>query len=160
MQGLTIDQKLKYIKETAELHGITSYKISQETPISDLGVRNILEGKSKNPRAETINEIYNYIISLYPHPETSNSFIDINALADTVILYHNNLLKNPKYLSFIQSECGKLGHLDAGAIQSKFKEYDKKLLQFRENQRAIHDKTLQLEQELINLQSGSNAKSG
>lgn len=160
MQSLTLEEKLKYIKDVVVQHGISSYKISQETTISDLGIRNILEGKSKNPRAETVNEIYKYIISVHPHPETSKSFIDINALADTVMLYHNDLLKNPKYLNFIQSECGKLGNVNSLTIENKFKQYDQKLLEFRQNQRTIHNKTMQLEQDILEIKNRSNSQIG
>lgn len=64
MYGLTKQEKLEFIIEKSKELGISSYEFGQNTELSDLGSRNILEGKSKNPRTKNLNLMLNYLESI------------------------------------------------------------------------------------------------
>ena len=64
MYGLSKEEKLKFIIEKSKELGISSYEFGQNTPLSDLGARNILEGKSKNPRTKNLNTMLDYLETL------------------------------------------------------------------------------------------------
>jgi phage repressor protein C with HTH and peptisase S24 domain len=64
MYGLSKEEKLKFIVEKSSELGISSYEYGQNTSISDLGARNILEGKSKNPRTKNLNIMLDYLESI------------------------------------------------------------------------------------------------
>lgn len=72
MKDLTNKKKLDYILKMSKKLGITSYDFGQNTPISDLGARNILNGNSQNPRTKNINIMYDYIKSI---EENTTGFI-------------------------------------------------------------------------------------
>lgn len=63
MYNLTNEEKLDFIIKKSEELGITSYEYGQETELSDLGARNILNRNSKNPRTKNLNIMLQYLES-------------------------------------------------------------------------------------------------
>lgn len=61
MSYLTTKEKLEIILEMCEKHGITAYDIGENTPLNTSGIHRILTGEVTNPRASTVNTIYEYI---------------------------------------------------------------------------------------------------
>lgn len=61
MYGLTNEEKLSKIRKFSKELGITAYDFGENTSISAVGARNILEGISKNPRTKTLNIMLEYL---------------------------------------------------------------------------------------------------
>ena len=57
------EQKLKKILDFVKKESISAYVISQKTGLSEAGVGRILNGKIKNPNANTVVSIYEYLFS-------------------------------------------------------------------------------------------------
>ena len=61
MRNLTIKETVDFVKEKCIEMDITAYKVNKATGISALGVQNILDGKTKKPRRETLDTILSYL---------------------------------------------------------------------------------------------------
>ena len=61
MYGLTNEQKIDFIIKKSKQLGITSYDYGQNTSLSDLGARNILNRISKNPRSKNLDIMIKYL---------------------------------------------------------------------------------------------------
>jgi phage repressor protein C with HTH and peptisase S24 domain len=61
MRNLDIKEAVNFIKEKCAEMDITAYKINKSTGVSALGIQNILDGKTKKPRTETVDTILSYL---------------------------------------------------------------------------------------------------
>lgn len=61
LQMITLEEKVKLIRDLVEKHGITSYQIGQETEVSTKTAYNILTNDEIKPRNKTLNIILDYI---------------------------------------------------------------------------------------------------
>lgn len=57
--------KLKEILRLVEKYKVTNYEISKNTGLTEAGLGKIMSGKTQNPRSETIDIIYNYVVGKY-----------------------------------------------------------------------------------------------
>jgi phage repressor protein C with HTH and peptisase S24 domain len=71
MRNLTIEEAVNFIKVKCAEMDITAYKINKATGISALGIQNILDGKTKKPRRETLDSILSYLENLVLGSELS-----------------------------------------------------------------------------------------
>jgi hypothetical protein len=58
---LTIEEKVRLIRELCKKHQITAYQIGKNTPITAPSARNVLEKDDIKPRNSTLNIILEYI---------------------------------------------------------------------------------------------------
>lgn len=63
--------KLKKVKELIKKYNVTAYEISKNTPLTAVGVQKIINGQSEKPLNVTLDTIYNYLTTHYPHNETT-----------------------------------------------------------------------------------------
>lgn len=61
MYGLTNEEKLSMIRKFSKELGITAYDFGENTSITAVGARNILEGISKKPRTKNLNIMLQYL---------------------------------------------------------------------------------------------------
>jgi len=85
MRNLTIEEAVNFIKVKCAEMDITAYKINKATGISALGIQNILDGKTKKPRRETLDSILSYIENLVLGSELS----EVNEPYDTPLKTKN-----------------------------------------------------------------------
>lgn len=62
-------EKLKKVKDLIKKYNVTAYEISKNTHLTAVGVQKIINGQSEKPLSITLDTIYNYLISHYPHNE-------------------------------------------------------------------------------------------
>ena len=79
--------KLNFIKELIKKYNVTAYEISKNTHLTTVGVQKIINGRSEKPQIATIDAIYNYLTTHYPHNEATHN---TNTQGDNNI-YINNL---------------------------------------------------------------------
>lgn len=79
--------KLNFIKELIKKYNVTAYEISKNTHLTTVGVQKIINGRSEKPQIATIDAIYNYLTTYYPHNEATHA---TNTQGDNNI-YINNL---------------------------------------------------------------------
>lgn len=58
---LSKEEKLNFIIKKSEELGVTAYEYGNNTELSDIGARNILNGESKNPRTKNLDIMLNYL---------------------------------------------------------------------------------------------------
>lgn len=58
---ITIEEKIKLIKDLAEKHDISAYEIGLNSEVSTSSAHKIFSGEQKNPRNKTLNLILEYI---------------------------------------------------------------------------------------------------
>lgn len=63
--------KLKEVKDLIKKHNVTAYEISKNTSLTAAGVQKIINGQSEKPLSVTLDTIYNYLISHYPHNDAT-----------------------------------------------------------------------------------------
>lgn len=160
MGDLALEKKLEYALKMIKKHTISSYKIAQNIPKTDLAIRNIIEGVTKKPRPETIRQLYEYIVTLYPNPDEPNPIINLDDLVDTLILHHSDLINNDKYKDFLRSECSKISTLNYKDLEERLNNQDEKIAKLREIQRTLHEKTFKLEEKLSKINKDSNSNVG
>lgn len=72
--AIFLDEILEFVSKK----GITAYKIAQNTSLSDVGVKKILDKKSTRPNSLTIREIANYLYEEFGfEPNKSSDFINV-----------------------------------------------------------------------------------
>ena len=64
-------EKLKKVKDLIKKYNVTAYEISKNTHLTAVGVQKIINGQSEKPLSITLDTIYNYLISHYPHNEAT-----------------------------------------------------------------------------------------
>jgi transcriptional regulator with XRE-family HTH domain len=106
MNDLNNQEKIILIKNICTENYISAFEISQNSEISDVGVSNILKGKSKNPRTKTLDQILIFLEKritgtkekkayLYDNKDSfiENNFKTINnklnTLAESANIMHN-----------------------------------------------------------------------
>jgi transcriptional regulator with XRE-family HTH domain len=57
---ITKEEKIDFIKNFSKQYDISPYEIAEKTSISAMGVYNIINDKSKNPREKTLDIIIQY----------------------------------------------------------------------------------------------------
>lgn len=62
---LSKSDKLKEILRLVEKYKITNYEISKNTGLTEAGLGKIMGGKTQNPRHETIDMIYKFVVGKY-----------------------------------------------------------------------------------------------
>ena len=65
--------KLKKVKELIKKYNVTAYEISKNTPLTAVGVQKIINGQSEKPLNITLDTIYNYLTTHYPHNEVTHN---------------------------------------------------------------------------------------
>ena len=65
--------KLNFIKELIKKYNVTAYEISKNTHLTTVGVQKIINGRSEKPQIATIDAIYNYLTTYYPHNEATHA---------------------------------------------------------------------------------------
>jgi|GEM_PF-5533897 len=80
MRGLSKKEIVEFIREKCKKLEITAYQINKATDILALAVQNILDGKTKKPRQETLATILNYIERQVLGTEVSEVPADYNKL--------------------------------------------------------------------------------
>ena len=65
--------KLNFIKELIKKYNVTAYEISKNTHLTTVGVQKIINGRSEKPQIATIDAIYNYLTTYYPHNEATQN---------------------------------------------------------------------------------------
>lgn len=81
-------EKIDVIKDFIKKYGVTNYEISKNTGVSEAGLSNIKNGLTKKPRKVTIDAIYNYLTSHYPHNGATHNTQKNNNGGDNI--YINN----------------------------------------------------------------------
>ena len=66
--------KLNFIKELIKKYNVTAYEISKNTHLTTVGVQKIINGRSEKPQIATIDAIYNYLTTYYPHNEATHEY--------------------------------------------------------------------------------------
>lgn len=61
MSQLTRQEKINVIRSVTHEHGITAYEIAKETQLSEAGILNILNERSKRPHHNTLDTILQYL---------------------------------------------------------------------------------------------------
>lgn len=74
MYGLTDEYKLEFIIKKSKELGITAYEYGQNTQISELGARNILNRVSEKPRTKNLNIMLEYLESKVVGTELKKDF--------------------------------------------------------------------------------------
>lgn len=59
--------KLKKVKDLIKKYNVTAYEISKNTSLTAAGVQKIINGQSEKPLSVTLDTIYNYLTTHYPH---------------------------------------------------------------------------------------------
>ena len=72
--------KLKKVKELIKKYNVTAYEISKHTSLTAAGVQKIINGQSEKPLSVTLDTIYNYLTTHYPHNGATHN---INSLGNT-----------------------------------------------------------------------------
>ena len=65
MSNLTKKEKIDFVIKYVNKYNITAYEIGTKTGLNTSGVSRILNGQTKNPQKNTVNDIYNYILENY-----------------------------------------------------------------------------------------------
>jgi len=65
MSNLTKQEKIDFVIKYVEKYNITAYEIGAKTGLNTSGVSRILNGQTKNPQKNTVNDIYNFILENY-----------------------------------------------------------------------------------------------
>lgn len=65
MNNLTKKEKIDFVIKYVKDYNITAYEIGAKTGLNTSGVSRILNGQTKNPQKNTVNDIYNYILENY-----------------------------------------------------------------------------------------------
>lgn len=65
MSNLTKEEKIDFVIKYVKDYNITAYEIGAKTGLNTSGVSRILNGQTKNPQKNTVNDIYNYILENY-----------------------------------------------------------------------------------------------
>lgn len=60
-------EKLKKVKDLIKKYNVTAYEISKNTSLTAAGVQKIINGQSEKPLSVTLDTIYNYLTTHYPH---------------------------------------------------------------------------------------------
>ena len=63
--------KLKKVKELIKKYNVTAYEISKNTSLTAAGVQKIINGQSEKPLNVTLDTIYNYLTTHYPHNDVT-----------------------------------------------------------------------------------------
>ncbi len=66
-------EKLKKVKDLIKKYNVTAYEISKNTHLTAVGVQKIINGQSEKPLSVTLDTIYNYLTTHYPHNETTHN---------------------------------------------------------------------------------------
>lgn len=66
-------EKLKKVKDLIKKYNVTAYEISKNTSLTAAGVQKIINGQSEKPLSVTLDTIYNYLITHYPHNEATHN---------------------------------------------------------------------------------------
>lgn len=80
--------KLKKVKELIKKYNVTAYEISKNTPLTAVGVQKIINGQSEKPLNVTLDTIYNYITTHYPHNDATYSTKNNNG-GDNIYINNN-----------------------------------------------------------------------
>ena len=59
--------KLKKVKDLIKKYNVTAYEIRKNTSLTAAGVQKIINGQSEKPLSVTLDTIYNYLTTHYPH---------------------------------------------------------------------------------------------
>ena len=65
--------KLKKVKDLIKKYNVTAYEISKNTSLTAAGVQKIINGQSEKPLSVTLDTIYNYLTTHYPHNEATHN---------------------------------------------------------------------------------------
>lgn len=66
-------EKLKKVKDLIKKYNVTAYEISKNTHLTAVGVQKIINGQSEKPLSVTLDTIYNYLTTHYPHNEATHN---------------------------------------------------------------------------------------
>ena len=80
--------KLNYIKELIKKYNVTAYEISKNTHLTTVGVQKIINGQSEKPQITTIDAIYDYLATHYPHNEATYNTKNNNG-GDNIYINNN-----------------------------------------------------------------------
>ena len=81
--------KLKKVKELIKKYNVTAYEISKNTPLTAVGVQKIINGQSEKPLNVTLDTIYNYITTHYPHNDATYNTQKNNNGGDNIYINNN-----------------------------------------------------------------------
>lgn len=82
-----IDKEVNQIIKYFEDSGVSAYKVSQETSITEAGIGKIINGKSKRPRKNNRKELLNYFSNQY-NLETKENYVKEDAVSLTKTQTH------------------------------------------------------------------------
>lgn len=71
ISNLNKEEKLKKILYLTDKYNITAYELGKNTNLNTSGIERIIKKDVKNPRDETINILYDYIINKYEKEENT-----------------------------------------------------------------------------------------
>ena len=80
---LTKEEKLNKVLYLTDKYDITAYELGANTKLNTSGIERILKKNVKNPREETINVLYDYIISKYEHNTLINETNEPKTIYDS-----------------------------------------------------------------------------
>ena len=84
MNDLTREEKWDLIIEVVKEYNITAYEIAKGTGLTEAGILNIIQKKSKRPHESSLNEILNYL---------ENTLAGRN-IAGTYNYFKKNIIRN------------------------------------------------------------------